>query len=118
MLLALPSFALYRAADSIAPWLLAAWAAGISLAAWFAMAFDKRLAVTGQWRTPESTLHALELLGGWPGSFLSQRIYRHKIVKTPYQISFWCIVALHQLAAADFLLGWKSVSLLRGWLGV
>lgn len=118
LLLVLPSLALTRATHSIAPWLVVAWAAGISLATWFAMAFDKRLAVTGQWRTPESTLHALELLGGWPASFLAQRIHRHKIVKTPYQITFWCIVAIHQLTAADFLLGWKSLTLLRGWLGV
>ncbi len=118
MLLVLPAIALYRASTIIAPWLIVIGVAGISIMAWVAMSFDKKRAVTGQWRTPESTLHLLELLGGWPASFVAQRIFRHKIVKAPYQFSFWCIVVLHQAVAADFLLGWRLLDLLRGWLGI
>jgi uncharacterized membrane protein YsdA (DUF1294 family) len=34
---------------------------------------DKRAARLGRPRTPEATLHVLELLGGWPGALLAQR---------------------------------------------
>ena len=56
---------------------------------------DKRLAVVGQRRIPESRLHLLEFLGGWPGGLLAQRLIRHKNRKLAYQVKFWLIVALH-----------------------
>ncbi|WP_348532424.1 DUF1294 domain-containing protein [Pseudomonas sp. BN102] len=56
---------------------------------------DKRLAVIGQRRIPESRLHLLELLGGWPGGLLAQRLIRHKNRKLAYQVKFWLIVAVH-----------------------
>jgi uncharacterized membrane protein YsdA (DUF1294 family)/cold shock CspA family protein len=56
---------------------------------------DKRAAQLGLWRTPERTLHLFEALGGWPGSFLAQLFYRHKLRKLSYQIVFWIIVAGH-----------------------
>ena len=65
---------------------------------------DKRKAIRRQWRTPESTLHLLELLGGWPGGLLAQRVLRHKIKKVSYQVSFWLIVLLHGLVWTDVLL--------------
>ncbi|MEA3189075.1 MAG: hypothetical protein QOD99_2905, partial [Chthoniobacter sp.] len=48
---------------------------------------DKRRAQADGWRTPESTLHLVELLGGWPAAFLAQRTFRHKISKTRYQVA-------------------------------
>jgi uncharacterized membrane protein YsdA (DUF1294 family) len=56
---------------------------------------DKRAARLGRPRTPEATLHVLELLGGWPGAFLAQRLIRHKNAKVGYQVVFWLIVAAH-----------------------
>ncbi len=56
---------------------------------------DKRAARTRRRRTPEARLHLLELLGGWPGAFLAQRLIRHKNAKASYQVAFWAIVALH-----------------------
>jgi uncharacterized membrane protein YsdA (DUF1294 family) len=67
---------------------------------------DKKRAESGGWRTPESTLHSAELLGGWPVAFVAQRTLRHKISKVSYQIVFWLIVTLHQIASFDFLQGW------------
>ncbi len=67
---------------------------------------DKRRAETGGWRTPESILHLAELLGGWPAAFCAQRLFRHKISKTRYQVLFWLIVVLHQVMAFDFVHDW------------
>jgi hypothetical protein len=41
----------------------------VSLITFVAYALDKRAARLGRPRTPESTLHVPELLGGWPGAF-------------------------------------------------
>jgi len=65
---------------------------------------DKRKSMNRQWRTPERTLHFLELLGGWPGGLVAQQVFRHKTKKLSYQLTFWCIVALHGLVWADVLL--------------
>ncbi len=56
-------------------------------------------------RIPESGLHLAELAGGWPAAYLAQCWLRHKRSKVGYQVFFWLIVALHQYAALDYLLG-------------
>jgi uncharacterized membrane protein YsdA (DUF1294 family) len=56
---------------------------------------DKNAAVRGDQRTPENTLHLLALLGGWPGAFLAQRIFRHKSSKAGFQIIFWLTVCVN-----------------------
>ena len=67
----------------------------MSAATFLAFASDKRAARLGRRRTPEATLHLLELLGGFPGSLLAQWAIRHKNAKASYQVVFWLIVALH-----------------------
>lgn len=67
----------------------------VSVIAFAAYALDKRAARLGRPRTPEATLHSIELLGGWPGALLAQRLIRHKNAKASYQIVFWLIVAVH-----------------------
>ena len=66
----------------------------MSFVAFAAYAMDKRAAKRGAWRTPESTLHTLELLCGWPGAWLAQRLLRHKSVKTSFRIVFFIMVVL------------------------
>jgi len=85
------------------PWALIAYA-GVSLLAFGCYWRDKRSAQRQQWRTPENTLHALELLGGWPGALVAQQVFRHKTRKVSYQLAFWGIVALHQAFWSDWLL--------------
>jgi uncharacterized membrane protein YsdA (DUF1294 family) len=75
----------------------------MSLICFIATYRDKRKSMTRQWRTPERTLHLLELLGGWPGGLIAQQVLRHKTNKLSYQMIFWCIVALHGLVWADVL---------------
>jgi uncharacterized membrane protein YsdA (DUF1294 family)/cold shock CspA family protein len=67
----------------------------ISLAAFMLYAFDKSAAVAGRWRTPESTLHALALLGGWPGALLAQQLLRHKTAKPEFIVAFWATVGVN-----------------------
>ena len=72
-------------------------AAYLAMSAVVFLAFwrDKRAATCGAWRTAESSLHLLELLGGWPGSLLALRILRHKSTKMSYRLTLWCIITLH-----------------------
>lgn len=68
---------------------------GASLAAFSAYALDKSAAQNGRWRTRESTLHLLGLLGGWPGALVAQKLLRHKTRKRSFQLFFWSSVLLN-----------------------
>ena len=56
---------------------------------------DKTAAQKGSWRTQESTLHALSLIGGWPGALIAQETLRHKSRKTSFRLGFWLTVILN-----------------------
>jgi len=75
-------------------WMLAVYPL-MSLVAYFMYAQDKLIAIRGGWRVPESSLHLVELLGGWPGAYVAQQTMRHKTVKVSYQTTYWAIVVLH-----------------------
>jgi len=79
----------------------------MSLFAFFAYRSDKRRAEAGGGRIPEMTLHLSALLGGWPGAFLGQRVFRHKVSKFSFQLTFWALVLLHECVALDYLLNWQ-----------
>ena len=66
-------------------------------------AFDKSAARRGGWRTQESTLHAVALLGGWPGALLAQDLFRHKSSKAGFQSVFWMTVVVNCGALAWLL---------------
>lgn len=112
-LLVLPALALARMGLVFnRTWLFVA-AGSLSVATFFVYYADKRRAESKDQRVPESVLHGLELLGGWPGAFAAQHLVRHKNAKLRYQFWFWVIVAGHQLVALDYLLGWAMVGSLR-----
>jgi uncharacterized membrane protein YsdA (DUF1294 family) len=67
----------------------------MSLICFIAYYRDKQFAIRGVQRTPEARLHLYELLGGWPGGLLAQRLFRHKNRKLAYQLKFWLIVLMH-----------------------
>lgn len=66
-------------------------------------AVDKRAARSGARRTPESTLHLLDLLGGWPGGLVARRLLRHKTLKQPFRRVFVCTVAANVCLVATAL---------------
>jgi len=106
-LLIFPALAILRIGRIVDLRYIAAYAFLLSIVTGFLYRHDKRQAQSGGWRTPESTLHLLELLGGWPGAYLAQRILRHKISKTSYQVIFWMIITLHEFIALDFIQHWR-----------
>lgn len=85
------------------PWWVAAAFVGINVFTFFAYAFDKNAAQTGQWRTPEKTLHLYALLGGWPAAYLAQQTLRHKSGKTSFQAVYAATVLLHCAALAGWV---------------
>lgn len=62
---------------------------------YFMFAWDKQAALSGDWRTPEKTLHILSLLGGWPGALLAQFQLRHKSRKQPFKFILWVTILLN-----------------------
>lgn len=82
---------------SVSEWVVWAYA-GLSLWCFGTYWHDKHQAQSGGWRTPEATLHALALLGGWPGALLAQQWLRHKSSKPEFRHAFWATVVLNMLA--------------------
>lgn len=101
VLMALPVYALHLA--GVKHWMIATGSLLISFITYAVYAIDKRRARTGARRIAETSLHLLELLGGWPGAWFAQQRLRHKSSKTSFQIVFWLIIALHQFVAVDWL---------------
>lgn len=101
LLLVVPALAAWVYSLNTWPWF--AWLAAVNTLTGRVYADDKQRARSGSWRIPESTLHLLELSGGWPAAFLAQRRLRHKCSKKSYQVVFWLIVGLYQFAAFDSL---------------
>lgn len=64
----------------------------MSAATFGVYAKDKAAAIAGRWRTRESTLHVLGLVGGWPGGLVAQQLLRHKSSKGYFRSVFWLSV--------------------------
>lgn len=68
-------------------------------------------------RTPEATLHMLDLLGGWPGALIAQQQSRHKTVKASFQAVFWFTVVVNLAVAAWLVRSGVAEGLKRMLLG-
>lgn len=80
----------------------------INFATIVAYGVDKRAAIRGDWRVPEMRLHALELLGGWPGAFIAQKLFRHKTKKKSFRVMFWLMLAF-QIAVIYYILSFLNI---------
>ena len=76
----------------MAPMVIALGYALLSGLSFVMYTLDKAAAGKGAQRTPESTLHLVDLLGGWPGGLIAQQRSRHKTVKASFQSVFWFTV--------------------------
>ncbi|MBL8962706.1 MAG: DUF1294 domain-containing protein [Phycisphaeraceae bacterium] len=84
--------------------LIAAWYAAASITAYALFAWDKSRAARRGRRIRESTLHAIELLGGFPGAWAAIASLGHKNRKWRFLAVTAGITLLH--AAAWTRLAW------------
>jgi uncharacterized membrane protein YsdA (DUF1294 family)/cold shock CspA family protein len=89
----------------------------VSVVAFVMYWHDKSAARTSRWRTPESTLHTVGLLGGWPGSLVAMQVFRHKSGKPSFQTVFWGTVAVN-CGVLGWLMSASGAKFLGSLLGV
>lgn len=73
---------------------------------------DKSAAIDNRRRTPESRLHNMALIGGWPGALLAQQFFRHKSRKQPFRLIFWLTVTAN-ISVLIFLVSPYGIKILR-----
>jgi len=86
------------------PWVILTAVVLLNLVTFYMYWRDKHAAINEVQRTPEDWLHALAVVGGWPGAWFAQQILRHKTSKQPFRTIYWGTVAANTLA----LLGWVA----------
>jgi uncharacterized membrane protein YsdA (DUF1294 family)/cold shock CspA family protein len=77
---------------SMLPWKFFALWLGANIVTYMFYAIDKSAAKRGGWRTSESSLHLLALVGGWPAAAIAQQRLRHKTSKAEFRRVFWFTV--------------------------
>jgi uncharacterized membrane protein YsdA (DUF1294 family) len=71
---------------------------GASIITYGSYARDKTAAQNAGWRTAESSLHLMSLVGGWPGALIAQVLLRHKTRKPSFLIGYWFTVIVNCIA--------------------
>lgn len=69
----------------------------VNIATTGAYGYDKKISASSRVRVPENVLHVLALVGGSPGAFVAQQLFRHKTRKSSFQLVFWGIVLLQAI---------------------
>ena len=67
---------------------------GVNVVTMLAYGYDKHLARIGGQRVPEMTLHVLAAIGGTPGAFVGQLLFRHKTRDRWFRLVFFAIAAV------------------------
>lgn len=80
--------------SSISLSIIISYLISINLVTFLYYGFDKLIAGSESVRIPELVLHSLALAGGSPAGLLAQKLFRHKTIKTSFQIIYWAIVIL------------------------
>lgn len=78
----------------------AAYFIGINIFTFAAYGWDKRKARKGAWRTPESSLLLMAVLGGSLGAIAGMRIFRHKTLHKKFTVGIPVILILQVACAA------------------
>ncbi|MDT4897015.1 MAG: hypothetical protein QOH25_2092 [Acidobacteriota bacterium] len=104
------SFLAALAALAAVGWLALHWLAlyyVASIITYGIYAQDKTAAQNAGRRIPESTLHLMSLVGGWPGALIAQVVLRHKTRKPSFLIGYWFTVIVNCIALGVIV--WKGV---------
>ena len=96
-------------------WLVVGWYVALGLITYMMYAKDKAAAQSGDWRTPESTLHILSAIGGWVGALLAQTYLRHKSQKPEFRVTYYLTVVIN-MAGLLFLLAGGGLETLTNLL--
>jgi uncharacterized membrane protein YsdA (DUF1294 family) len=96
------------AARGMLPTFVPVFYGAASIAAAIIYRLDKSAAARNVWRTSETMLHVIALIGGWPGALVAQQVFRHKSRKLSFRLAFWTTVALNcgALAFLAWTAGW------------
>ena len=95
------SFLFALAALAVLGWLEMSWLAlsyVASMITYGCYSRDKKAAQNVGWRTPETTLHVMSLVGGWPGALIAQVHLRHKTRKPSFLVGYWFTVIVNCIA--------------------
>ena len=79
----------YQNINSLVSYLIA-----VNLTIFIFYGYDKYISTGDRLRVPEYNLHALALLGGSPAGLFAQKLFRHKTIKSSFQVVYWLIVVL------------------------
>ncbi|HEY0377747.1 MAG TPA: cold shock and DUF1294 domain-containing protein [Pyrinomonadaceae bacterium] len=113
------SFLVALAVLAAVGWLDVSWLAlyyGASIITYGSYARDKTAAQNARRRIPESTLHLMSLVGGWPGALIAQVLLRHKTRKSSFLMGYWFTVIVN-CSVLGVIIG-KGVSPVKALLGV
>ncbi len=69
----------------------------VNIATFIVYGYDKKIAGSDKLRVPESLLQVLALIGGSPAALVAQKFFRHKTIKSSFQIVYWIIVIVQVL---------------------
>lgn len=88
---------------------------GASIITYGCYSRDKTAAQNAGRRIPESTLHLMCLVGGWPGALIAQVLLRHKTRKPSFLVEYWFTVIVNCIALGVIVV--KGVSPMKVLLG-
>ncbi|MGM8885477.1 DUF1294 domain-containing protein [Psychrobacter sp. 1U2] len=96
-------------------WLVVAWYFVLGILTYLTYAKDKAAAQNNEWRTPESNLHLLSMLGGWVGAMVAQTYLRHKSQKPDFRFTYYLTVVIN-LAGLLFIMAGGGLETIGKWL--
>jgi len=71
-----------------------AYLIAINIATFLIYGYDKFISSSDKLRVPELILQILALLGGSPSALMAQKFFRHKTIKSSFQLVYWGIVLM------------------------
>lgn len=96
-------FLCYQKINAVISWFVA-----VNLVTLIYYGYDKFAAKRSWGRIPELVLHGLAFVGGSPIAFVAQKLFRHKTIKTSFQIFYWSIVTVQIICLAIYFFKWAQ----------